>query len=169
MFRRKQIINPSNECVEDAKVMSFTEIKNLYFDAVIEKTIRRQYKNMISWSFNGKAPCERDSVKLLSVLINTDDGNTTSMVIDMTRLLDCRARKIDVSNYEDDHTDKVKAFIAEIISAVEKAPEGTKYLTKNAKDFVLSDIEKIISVLTDEGIRVFEEKGMLTVYIPETM
>ena len=61
--------NPSNECVEDAKVMSFTEIKNLYFDAVIEKTIRRQYKNMISWSFNGKAPCERDSVKLLSVLL----------------------------------------------------------------------------------------------------
>ncbi len=149
--------------------LSFIEIRNLYFDAVLEKEIESVCGNFFSWEFNGKAPKSRDSSPLLSVIVTKEDGTKESLVIDMSQVMNCKARQIDVENFEDDKTDKVKAFITDIILSVEKTSSDKKFLKKDVKKFSMVDIERILSVLSDEGIRAFEKNGILTVYIPQNM
>ena len=153
----------------ESQELTFTEIRNLYFDAVIQKEIEKTYGNIISWEFNGRTPNSRDCVKLLSVIVTTEGGSKKTMAIDLTRILNCKAREIDVENFIDDKTDQVKAFITNIILEVDKAPEGLQFFKKSVSEFTVADTDRIISVLSDEGIRVFAKDGILTVYIPQNM
>lgn len=167
LFGRKNVACENVTVSQKAREMTFLEVRNLYFDLVIERELYERFPTMLSWQYSGKVPTQRDQSTYVAIYV-TDNNSTHTITLNMRRILDCKATQKDVSSFVEEKTDAVKKFIADILMAVAHANESDKVLIKRVDDFSDIEVEKICDVLTNEGLPVSTNNKELIVRIPRS-
>ena len=139
---------------------TFNDIANMYFDACVERYLKKKYKDMTSWQYAKRYTSKIQSVGVM-VNVGFSDGNNKQVYVNMLTLLDAKADSKDVIEFCEEKKNDVKAFIRRIL--IMFSDNSISEESFDVSSFTEDEVNQVCDVLTDEGLRVFVQEQKITV------
>lgn len=94
-------VNRNMEALRETEKEKWLRIRNEYFDMTVERELRRLYPSMYTWEYSTRPSNVRDSSSRVTCVVNFLNKESRIVAINMTSLLDCKAAKQDVEEFEE--------------------------------------------------------------------
>lgn len=159
----------------DISKFDLNEIFDIYYDYCVDAELKTKYPDMVSWSYNGDEYyiMYRSSRFYNGIDMTFSDGRKQCTALYPSTFLR-ETKKISITKSSnkttedtkpEDSSEKLKEFLYELIERVETTNEYS--FTVEIKQFTTEELEKIVDILSREGINSNLSKEGLIIYIPE--